>query len=99
MDHEFYKEWARHVRELADKADLLSGSVCWIWPATMMLSEAITSHNDHGAFLFAERPSQGISVTNTIQSRLPAYGAAPVAKRLAEARMRLRGHFARLPPS
>ena len=65
----------------------------------MMLSEAITSHNDHGAFLFAERPSQGISVTNTIQSRLPAYGAAPVAKRLAEARMRLRGHFARLPPS
>jgi hypothetical protein len=21
LDHEFYKEWARHVRELADKAD------------------------------------------------------------------------------
>jgi hypothetical protein len=63
----------------------------------MMLSEAITSHNGHGASSLPKSQPGNSPVTNTIQSRLPAYGAAPVAKRLAEARLLLRGHFARLP--
>jgi len=42
LDDEFYKETARHIRELADKPIPLSGSACWIWPAT-----TIQSWGDH----------------------------------------------------
>ena len=38
LDDEFYKETARHIRELADKPIPLSGSACWIWPATTIQS-------------------------------------------------------------